>query len=299
MKPSTTISTFVLILVIICMSDAFSVHDQKHDKLPRALLKSMEENKKKSDVTSVSQDIAPQDTEPQVPKIKYYFPDREALDLCKRYVDGLIEVDIPKIASTIVNDTDAAVKTFRLTNLHYKMDWNGSLIRAPNGRLQYGGFELSGFQQVLQQGAVIRSLLEHQCSLSRQNIYIESYLVDNRALPVFGKYKKMCKWRGYIGGIVREEFNFPGFEKITAENGFYTMPMEKDAYTGKILIGSVTALDLEVPIPQEYWADLYAEKDWDKRCKKFNTLLEPKKVLFDELQELLSHDQILDKPDNN
>ena len=105
----------------------------------------------------------------------------------------------------------------------------------------------------------------------------------------------MCIWRGFIAGIVREEVNLPGFEKITMENGYYTMSLVRDSKTGKLLIEKVVAVDLEIPIPEMYWAELYAETDLKKRCKLLKNIVNPKLDLYKDFLEYVSDDTIQNK----
>ena len=172
---------------------------------------------------------------------------------------------------------------------------SGTIQRNPNGRYQVGGFTFKGYSEFQENARQIAFLLHHQCSLSDQNIYIERFLSDNRMRPFYGKYSKMCIWRGFIAGIVREEVNLPGFEKITMENGYYTMSLVRDPKTGKLLIEKVVAVDLEVPIPEMYWAELYAETDLKKRCKLLKIIVNPKLDLYKDFLEYVSGDTIQNK----
>ena len=56
------------------------------------------------------------------PEIKFNFPDKEAMGVCKQYIEGLIELDFTKISKVIVNDINSVTKTFELVNRHIKAD---------------------------------------------------------------------------------------------------------------------------------------------------------------------------------
>jgi len=222
-------------------------------------------------------------------KIKFRNPDKEAYDLCSKYIEGLINLNFSQMVSTILNST-----TFELDNHHIKADWaTGAMKRLASGRYEVGGFKFVGFDALVASIDTIGVLLDHQCPLSKQSLVVRETVLSNRNKPHRNEETRMCVWRGYIGGFVKEQFNFPGFDKVSIENGYYTMELARNA-AGELKIRKVIAVDLEASVPESHWSDLYAETNIKKRCKALDDLVEPKKALLTDLLEYVSGESIIE-----
>lgn len=220
-------------------------------------------------------------------KIKFVNPDKEASDLCEEFITGLIHLNFTRMLNTVYNSS-----TFDYDNHHVKADWNtGAMVRDANGRYAPGGFRFIGIDQFVASIDAIGVLLDHQCALSKVSIAVRESTLSNRNKPYRNEETRMCDVRFYIGGFVKEQFNFPGFDKVSFENGHYHMELTRNA-AGKLKIHRIVANDLEGTVPESFWSALYGETNIKKRCKALNDLVEPKKPLFTDFIEYASGSSI-------
>lgn len=200
--------------------------------------------------------------------VNFDMPQKEHMRLAKDLITNVIRLNSSGILEVLLNSS-----TTRWLDYHVKVDWyTGNYVRGPDGKKVVAGFDVTGYDALAAFGEQLFGAIEVGCSLKQQSLWVERKLSANLGRPYYTdpELNQVAIWRGRSGSMFYDFI--PVENKVTFEEAYYTMEFGRDA-EGNLKISQLIAYDLEIAVPEEYWADLYAEGDLEKRCRKFRKLV--------------------------